>query len=322
MKALRLLLALSAALLGASAPAQPSDYPSKVIRIIVPYPAGGMPDRIARDVGQQLQRRLSQTVVVENKAGASGNIGFEYALRQDADGYTLVLAPASNMTTQTSLFKSMTYDPQADFQPISILVQAPQVLLVNPEVPAKTLGELIDFAKGHPGKLNFGAALGAFSHLAGELMRTQAGIDFAVIPYQGSNLAVQDLIGGRVDMMFYDVVGSLPLVKGGKVRALGVAYHDRVKSLPGVPTMEQAGLKDFEAISWYALVTRRGTPKPIVAKLANELKAIMQLPELRKRYEDVGAMTVGSSPKEAVTWVDSESKKWTAVIARAGLKPN
>jgi tripartite-type tricarboxylate transporter receptor subunit TctC len=319
---LRLLLLLIAVTCSAPVLAQTSDYPNQLIHIIVPYPAGGMPDRIARDVAQGLQTRLKQTVIVENKPGASGNIGFDYALRQPANGYTLLLSPASNLTTQKALFNSVPYDPQRDFEPVSILAQAPQVLLVNPDVPARSLAELIDFAKKNPGKLNFGATLGAFSHLAGELMGTQAGIQFAVIPYQGSNVAVQGLLGGSVDMMFYDVVGAMPLVKAGKVRVLGVAYRDRLKSLPDVPTMSEAGLKGFEAISWYALITRSGTPAPIVSRLATELSAIMTDPVLRKGYEDVGAIPVGSTPKEAAAWIDSETRKWTAVVDKAGIRPN
>jgi tripartite-type tricarboxylate transporter receptor subunit TctC len=302
--------------------AQSSEYPNKQIQLIVPYPAGGMPDRVARDVAQQLQTRLNQSVIVENKPGASGNIGFDYVLRQPADGYTLLLSPASNLTTQKALFKSVSYDPRRDFEPISILVQAPQVLLVNPDVPAKSVAELIELAKTNPGKLNFGAVLGAFSHLAGELMSTQAGIQFAVIPYQGSNVAVQDLLGERVDMMFYDVVGAMPLIKAGKVRALGVAYHDRLKALPDVPTISETGLKGFEAISWYALMTRSGTPAPIVSRLATEAQAILSDPALRKRYEDVGAIPVGSTQKEASAWIDSETKKWTAVVVKAGIQPD
>jgi tripartite-type tricarboxylate transporter receptor subunit TctC len=316
-----LLLLLIATVCSLPAGAQSSDYPTKQIQLVVPYPAGGMPDRVARDLAQQLQARLKQSVIVENKPGASGNIGFDYVLRQPADGYTLLLSPASNLTTQKALFKSVSYDPQRDFDPISILVQAPQVLLVNPDVSAKTVAELIDFAKKNPGKLNFGAVLGAFSHLAGELMSTQAGIQFAVIPYQGSNVAVQDLLGGRVDMMFYDVVGAMPLIKAGKVRALGVAYHDRLKSLPDVPTISEAGLKGFEAISWYALMTRSGTPATIVSRLSTEAQAILSDPALRKRYEDVGAIPVGSTQKEAGAWIDSETRKWTAVVVKAGIKP-
>jgi tripartite-type tricarboxylate transporter receptor subunit TctC len=317
----RWLALLMATVCPAATWAQSSDYPNKSIQLIVPYPAGGMPDRVARDLAQQLQTRLNQSVIVENKPGASGNIGFDYALRQPADGYTLLLSPASNLTTQRALFKSVPYDPQRDFEPISILVQAPQILLVNPDVPAKSVTELVDFAKKNPGKLNFGAVLGAFSHLAGELMSTQAGIQFAVIPYQGSNVAVQDLMGGRVDMMFYDVVGAMPLIKAGKVRALGVAYHDRLKALPDVPTMSESGLKGFEAISWYALMTRKGTPASVVSRLATEAGAILSDPALRKRYEDVGAIPVGSTPKEASAWIDSETTKWTAVVLKAGIKP-
>lgn len=306
----------------AAAQSQGADYPSKIVRIVVPYPAGGMPDRVARDVGAELQKRLGQPVIIENKPGASGNIGFEYAVRQLADGYTLVLAPSSNLTTQKVLFKSLSYDPQTDFRAISVLVQAPQVLLVNTQVPATSVRELIALAKKQPDKLSFGTTLGAFSHFAGELLRAQAAIRFSVIPYQGSNLVVQDLIGGHVDMMFYDSVSAIPLIQSGKVRALGVAYPTRSHAIPDVPTMTEAGMPGFEAISWYTLVTRAGTPEPIVERLGAELQAIMKSPAMRKRYQDMGAAVIGSTPEEAAATVRSESAKWTAVISAAGIQPN
>ncbi|OZI26752.1 ABC transporter substrate-binding protein [Bordetella genomosp. 9] len=306
----------------ASAQSPDGGYPSKPIHLVVPYPAGGMPDRVARDVAQELQGRLNQPVIVENRSGASGNIGFDYAMRQPADGYTLVLSPASNLATQKALFKSLSYDPQRDFEVVSVLVEAPQILLVNPKVEAESVGQLIAFARAHPGKLSFGTTLGAFSHLAGELMRTQEGISFATIPYQGSNVAVRDLLGGQVDMMFYDSVGSIPLIRGGKVRALGVASSTRLVALPDVPTLDEAGIKGFEAISWYALVTRTGTPDSVVDTLGKELREILASPAFRKRYEEMGASTVSWTTKEAAAFVASETAKWTAVIKTAGVQAN
>lgn len=319
------LLAASAMTVASSispAHAQLAGYPSKPIHIVVPYPAGGMPDRVARDVGMELQQRLKQPVVVENKGGASGIIGFEYAARQPADGYTVVLAPASNLTTQKTLFKSLPFDPEADFLPISVLVQAPQVLLVNTNVQATNVAELIALAKSKPGVLNFGATLGAFSHLAGELLQAQAGVKFTVIPYQGSNLAVQDLIGGNVDLMFYDSVSAIPLIQGGRVRALAVASSQRLSALPGVITMKEAGVPGFEAISWYAVVARTGTPDVVVERLAAELQSIMKSPAVRKRYDDIGATATGSTSKESAAFVKAETVKWQAVVKAAGIQPN
>ena len=321
MKTWKSLLAVALAFACGIGAAQPAAYPSKPVHVIVPYPAGGMPDRVARDVGRELQLRLNQPVVVENKPGASGSIGFELAARQPADGYTLVLAPASNLTTQKTLFKSAGYEPD-DFVPLSILVQAPQVLLVNNSVQARTVGELVTLAKAQPGKLNFGATLGAFSHLAGELLQTQAGAKMTTVPYQGSNLAVQDLIGGHVQLMFYDSVSAIPLIQGGKVRALGVASSSRLPALPDVPTMNESGLSGFEAISWYALVARTGTPAPVMERLSSELQDIVKSPALRKRYEDMGAATVGSTSKEAAAFVKAEAAKWQGVVKAAGLQPN
>jgi tripartite-type tricarboxylate transporter receptor subunit TctC len=324
MKSVIVVAALALAAWGTAADAQDSGsaYPSKPIHLIVPYPAGGMPDRVARDVAQELGTRLKQPIIVENKPGASGNIGFDYAIRQPADGYTLVLSPASNLATQKALFRNLSYDPQRDFRVISVMVAAPQVLLVNPKVPAKSIQELIDLAKKAPGKLSFGTTLGAFSHLAGELMRTQAGIDFAVIPYQGSNVAVRDLLGGQVDMVFYDSVSAIPLIDSGMVRALGVAASTRLAALPNVPTMDEAGLKHFEAISWYALVSRTGTPDAVINLLSADVRAIMSSESLRKRYEDMGASTITWSSDQAAAFVKSETDKWSDVIRTAGVQAN
>lgn len=298
------------------------EYPVKPIRFVVPYPAGGIADKIARDSAEELQRRLKQPVIVENRAGAAGNIGFDYVARQPADGYTLLLAPASNLTVQPVLFKSLSYNLEKDFTPVSLLVQTPQVLVVNPDTGIKSVKELIDYSKRNPGKTNFGVATGSFSHLAGETLRFQTGADFVAIPYQGSNLALNDLIGGQVQFMFNEVVTSAPMIKGGKVRALAVAYKSRAPWLPDVPTMSEAGFPGFEVTSWYAVVVRSGTPTRIVDKLSKELHSIMQTSEFKKRYDDIGAFTVGGTPEEVGALIKSETTKWTAVVKQAGIPAN
>lgn len=313
--------AATAALLAATA-VQAQDYPSKTVRLVVPYPAGGIADKVARETAEELGKRLNQPFVVENRSGAAGNIGFDYVARQPADGYTLLLAPASNLTVQPALFKSLSYDLEKDFTPVSLLVLTPQVLLVHPSVPATTPKELIDYSKKNPGKVNFGVSLGAYSHLAGELLKTQTGADFTAIPYQGAAPAMNDLLAGQTQFIFNEVITAIPNVQGGKLKPLAVAYKSRAPWLPNVPTFAELGFPGFEVTSWYALVARSGTPKPIVDKLSKELAAIMQNPEFKKRYDAIGAFTIGSTPEELGAFIRSETVKWTAVVKQAGIQPN
>ncbi|MGA0571727.1 Bug family tripartite tricarboxylate transporter substrate binding protein [Variovorax sp. VNK109] len=316
----RLAAALGALLVAAAAHAQ--DYPVKTIHLVVPYPAGGIADKVARETADELGKRLSQPVVVENRSGAAGNIGFDYVARQPADGYTLLLAPASNLTVQPALFKTLSYDLEKDFTPVSLLVLTPQVLLVHPSVPASNPKELIEYSKKNPGKVNFGVSLGAYSHLAGELLKTQAGADFTAIPYQGAAPAMNDLLSGQTQFIFNEVITAIPNVQAGKLKPLAVAYKTRAPWLPNVPTFAEVGFPGFEVTSWYAVVARSGTPKPVIDKISREMAAIMQSPEFKKRYDAIGAFTVGSTPEELGTFIKSETVKWTAVVKQAGIQPN
>jgi len=316
----RLAVAAVALLADAAAPAQ--DYPTKTIHLVVPYPAGGIADKVARETAEELGKRLKQSVVVENRSGAAGNIGFDWVARQPADGYTLLLAPASNLTVQPALFKSLSYDLEKDFTPVSLLVLTPQVLLVHPSVPANTPRELIEYSRKNPGKVNFGVSLGAYSHLAGELLKAQAGADFTAIPYQGAAPAMNDLLAGQTQFIFNEVITAIPNVQAGKLKPLAVAYKTRAPWLPDVPTFAEAGFPGFEVTSWYALVARSGTPKPIVDRIAGELNAVMQSPDFKKRYDAIGAFTIGSTPEELGAFIQSETVKWTAVVKQAGIQPN
>ncbi|MBN8751274.1 Tripartite tricarboxylate transporter family receptor [Xylophilus ampelinus] len=317
---IRLPALLGAVLLAGAAVAQ--DYPAKTIHIVVPYPAGGIADKVARETAEELGRRWKQSVVVDNRSGAAGNIGFDWVARQPADGYTLLLAPASNLTVQPALFKSLSYDLDKDFTPVSLLVLTPQVLLVNPAVPVNTPRELVEYSKANPRKVNFGVTLGSYAHLAGELLKTQSGADFTAIPYQGAAPAMNDLLGGQTQFIFNEVVTAIPHIQAGKLKPLAVAYRTRAPWLPNVPTFAEAGFPGFEVTSWYALVARSGTPRPIVDKLSKELNAIMQSPEFKKRYDDIGAFTIGSTPEELGSFIKSETVKWTAVVRQAGIQPN
>jgi len=320
----RALLALSLAMPLASALSAHAadDFPTRPLRIVVPYPAGGIADKIAREVAEQLEQRLQQPVVVENRSGAAGNIGFDHVARQPADGYTLLLAPASNLTVQPALFKQLSYDPTRDFTPVSLLVQTPQVLLVNPALPVKTVQELIGYSKANPGKVNYGVSLGAYSHLAGELLRTLTGADFTAIPYQGSAPALNDLLAGQTQFVFNEVITAIPQIQAGKLRPLAVAYRSRAPWLPQVPTFAEAGIPNFEVTSWYGIVVRSGTPVAVVERVSRELHAIVQAPAFKRRYDDLSAFTVGSTPGEFSRFIQSETVKWTAVVKQAGIEPN
>lgn len=320
-RALVLALAVTAPFIATTAAAA-DDFPSKPLRVVVPYPAGGIADKIAREVAEQLQLRLKQPVVVENRSGAAGNIGFDYVARQPADGYTLLLAPASNLTVQPALFKQLSYDLARDFAPVSLLVQTPQVLLVNPGLPVDSVKDLIAYSKSHPGKVNYGVSIGAYSHLAGELLRSQTGADFTAIPYQGSAPAINDLLAGQTQFIFNEVITAIPHIQGGKLKPLAVAYKTRAPWLPNVPTTAEAGFPGFEVTSWYGVVVRSGTPRPVVDRLSRELHDIVQAPAFKKRYDDIGAFTVGNSPEEFGRFIQSETVKWTAVVKQAGIEAN
>ncbi|MDB5873070.1 MAG: bug [Ramlibacter sp.] len=322
MKSLPFRVSTTLATLLVATAAMAQGYPTKTIHMIVPYPAGGIADKIARDASNELQKRLNQTVVVENRAGAAGNIGFDWVARQPADGYTLLLAPASNLTVQPALFKTLSYDLEKDFVPVSLLVMTPQVLLVHPSVPAGSVKELVDYSKKNPGKVNFGVSIGAYSHLAGEMLKAQTGASFTPIPYQGPAPAMNDLLGGQTQFIFNEVVTAIPHIQGGKLKPLAVAYRSRAPWLPNVPTMAEAGFPGFEVTSWYAVVARTGTPQPIVDLISKELNAIMQMPDFKKRYDEIGAFTIGGTPEELGSFIKSETVKWTAVVKQVGIQPN
>lgn len=318
----RLIAALPLLLAATSLWAQ--DYPAagKTIHMVVPYPAGGIADKVAREASEELGKRWKTSVVVENRSGAAGNIGFDWVNRQPADGYTLLLAPASNLTVQTSLFKTLPYDLDKDFVPVSLLVQTPQVLLVNPAVPVSTPKELIEYSKANPKTVNYGVTLGSYAHLAGELLESQTGADFNAVPYQGAAPAMNDLLGGQTQFIFNEVITAIPHIQGAKLKPLAVAYKTRAPWLPNVPTMAEMGYPGFEVTSWYAVVAKSGTPQAIVDKVSKELHDIVQSPEFKKRYDDIGAFTVGSTPAELGSFIKSETVKWTAVVKQAGIQPN
>ena len=312
-----------AALLAAALPllAHAQAYPSKPVRIIVPFPAGGVADILPRIVGQKLSEKWGQPVVVENKAGASGNIGMAEGARAAPDGYTLVLAPTGNLTVNPFLFK-LPFDTARDFTPVTVLATSPNVLVVNPSVPARSFRELVAYAKENPGKLNFASpGEGSGAHLAGELLNIGAGIRTQHVPYKGIAPAVNDLLGGQVQMMFAGSSTVLQHVKSGKLVALAIASPARSPQLPDVPTVAESGLAGFDVTSWYGLVTRAGTPPEIVAKIHRDVADVLRSDDVRGKLAALGLDPMGNTPEEFEKMIASESRKWSDIVRKANIQP-
>lgn len=316
----RWFLALAVAAFASSAAAQ--DYPSKLVRIVVPYPAGGIADKIARELALDLGRRWSAGVIVENRTGAAGNVGMDYVAKQPADGYTLVLAPASNLTVNDVLFSNLSYDIRKDFAPVSMLISTPQVLVTHPSVGAKDVKELAAFLRANPARANYGSpGVGSFSHLAGEMLGFELNEKLLHVPYQGLAPAVNDLLGGNISMMFCEVITAVPHIRNGKMTPIAIAHSTRAPWLPNVPTTAEAGLPNVIVSSWYGLMARAGTPAPVMGKIVKDVREIMQSAEMKKRYDDIGAYAVGNSPDEFSAFIKSETDRWVGLIKRVGIKP-
>jgi len=305
------------ALLAAGAHAQ--TYPAKPIRWIVPFPPGGSTDLLARVVGQKLTESWGQTVVVENRGGAGGTVGAAEAAKATPDGYTLFMG-AIHHTIATSAYPKLPYDFQRDFAPITVVAIVPNVLVVNPSIPAKTVPELIAHAKANPGKLTYGSAgMGTAHHLIGEVFNSRAGVDILHVPYKGSAPAIADLIGGQVSIMYDTVASCLPHVKAGKIRALAVATAKRSSALPDVPTIAEAALPGFEVTTWFGALAPAKTPKELIAKLNAEIVKILAMPDVRKRLLDAGAEPVGNTPEQMAAQIKRETEEYAKVVKQAKI---
>ena len=306
--------------LAAGPQAQAQDYPNKPIRLVVPQPAGGPTDIVARLVAQKLSERLGQQVIVDNKPGAGSNIGTEIVAKAPKDGYTLVVATVQHIVNPY-LFAALPFDPVKDFAPISLMTKAYIVLVVNPEVPVKNVRDLLAYARAAPGGVSWASAgNGGTSHLALELLKVETGIAATHVPYKGTPPALADVMGGRVPVMFDGVVTSLPQIKAGKLRPLAVASLTRSPLLPEVPTMTEAGVPGFEAVGLAGILAPAGTPPAIVERLSKEIAAILRAPEVRSQLETMGLEVVASSPGEFAAYIDADSKKWGKIIKDAGIK--
>jgi tripartite-type tricarboxylate transporter receptor subunit TctC len=300
--------------------AQAGDYPSKPITLIIPFPPGGPTDVTGRVLAEKLTGVMKQPVVVENKAGASGNIGAQLAARAKPDGYTLFFATGGTHGINPYLYKNAGYDPVKDFTPVVWVTISPNIIEVHPAFPAKTLPELIAMAKADPDKFSSAApGQGSTPHMFGELFKRAAGIKIVHVPYRGSGPALNDVMGGQVPIMFDGIPSSAPLVKAGRLRALAVTGPKRSPALPDVPTVAET-LPGFDASGWFALYAPAGTPPEIVKMLNAEVNRVLQLPEVKQRYAGLGADVVGGTPEKLRDHMNEELKKWSELIRETGMK--
>ena len=313
---------LCAAILGAAALlAQAQDYPTRSIKLVIPYPPGGIADTFTRALAQQLSERLGQPMLAENKPGASAIIGAEAAAKSPPDGYTLLLGSISSLATNVAMFRKLPYDPLKDFAPVSMVFYTPLFLVVNPGVPANSVQELVAYAKAHPGAVNFGSVgYGTAIHLAAELFKSLAGIDIVHVPYKGSSQVLPDIVGGRVQMVF-DGGTFLAQVKAGKLRLLAVTSAKRLESVPEAPTMAEAGIPGYEMAIWFGVVAPAGTPKPVVDRLSREIAEVVKQPAFRKRFVESGVEPLANTPEAFAELIASEIRKWITLVKDAGVRP-
>ena len=310
------------ALLIVESPAAQTTYPEKPIHMVVGFPPGSQADSVARLLSQKLAEALGKPIVVDNAAGAGGNIAADRVAKAAPDGYTLGLLSQTQLVINPSLYK-LAYDPVKDFAPVSQVTVSPNILVVHNAVPAKNVQELIKLARARPGELTFASpGSGTGSHLTGELLKSMAGVDIRHIPYKGGPAAIPDLLSGRVTMMFSPIVAVLPVVREGKLRALAVTSLRRSSAVPGLPTIAESGFPGFEVTSWNGLLAPARTPTMIVRKLHLETVKALALPDLRAKLADLGLEGIGNSPDEFAAVIKSEIPKWAKVIKESGIKPD
>ena len=319
--ALRLVHALALGAMAATglmgAPAFAQAWPARPISLIVPFPAGGTTDVLARAVGLELSKSLGQPVVVESRPGAGATLGADFVAKSKPDGYTLLMG-AVHHTIATSVYKKLPYDFQKDFAPVSTVALVPNVLVVNPAVPAKNVKELLALAKAEPGKLTYGSnGNGTGQHLIGAQFESMGGVQMLHVPYKGSGPLTTDLLGGQITMSFDTITPVLPHIKAGKLRALAVTTNKRSAALPDVPTLDEAGLKGFNLGTWFGVLAPAATPKDIVARLSTELARIVNSPEFRKKMDDIGAEPVGNTPEQMARQIAEDTERFARLVKDA-----
>ena len=313
-----LAIALAAALNLAATAAHAQGYPNKPIRMVVTFPPGGAPDTLARIFGEKAQ--LGQTVVIDNKPGAGGNIGSDFVAKSPADGYTLVMGTVGTHSINGSLYSKMSYDMVKDFAPVGHVASAPNLLVVNNDLPVKNVAELITYMKANPNKLSFGSpGIGTSVHVSGELFKSLTGTSMTHVPYKGRQFAIPDLVGGQIQVMFDNMPSALPMAKEGKIRALAQTTVKRSAAAPDVPTVAET-VPGFEATTWFAIFAPAGTPREVVAKLNGEMQRIFKLPDVQDKLKALGLEPWISTPEELATYQAAEIVKWAKVVKDSGAR--
>jgi len=316
----RILAALALAALAVTGFAQ--EYPTKPVRLIVAFAPGTTSDIIGRMFAEKLTQQMGQTFVVENRTGAGGTIAADQVAKSAPDGYTLLMSTAA-LPVSAHVYPDLKYDTAKDFASVTVISHSPLLLAANLNFPPKNVQELIQYAKANPGKVSFGSAgVGTSHHLTGEKLKLDTGIDMLHVPYKGSGPAHVDLMGGQIQLMFDNIVALIPHVKSGKVRALAVSSAKRHPLLPDVPSIQEAGIKDFETVAWFGIVAPAGTPRPVLSRLNEEVLKAIKLPDVEKRLIDSGSTIIGNKPEEADKFLRDEVAKWGKVVKAANVKPN
>ncbi|MBN9079860.1 MAG: tripartite tricarboxylate transporter substrate binding protein [Rhizobiales bacterium] len=314
---------LPLALLGSMVGAQAQTYPDKPIKLVIPYAVGGSTDLTGRMLARSLSDRLGQPIVVESRPGAGGSVGHEFVAKSPADGYTLLFSAAGPLTVTPHIYSKLGYDPVKAFEPVMLVATQPLLLVIKPSLQAQSVADLVRLAKSQPGKLSYGSfGYGSAAHLAGEYFKMLAGVDIVHVPYKGSAPALTDLMAGQFDLMFDVFSTSAPLVEGDKLRAIAITSNERSSQFPSVPTMQQAGVKGFEAGTWFGLLVPTGTPRSIIDALSAAANKSLQEKEVRDNLASQGAAIAGGTPEQFGQFFQAEYEKWQKIVKLAGITPN
>ncbi|MDB5811420.1 MAG: extra-cytoplasmic solute receptor BugT [Betaproteobacteria bacterium] len=304
-----------------SAFAVAADFPDKPVRFVVGFTPGGPSDIVARLLGQKLAEAWSQQVVIDNRAGAGGNIAAEIVAKAPGDGYTLLLGNNSILATNAALYSKLNFDPVKDFAPVILVASQPNILVVHPSLPIKTVKDLIALAKSKPGQLNYASSgSGAAAHLSGELFKAMAHVDLVHIPYKGAAPALNDVLAGQDQLMFATSLSVVPHIKSGRLRALAVTTAKRMQAMPELPTVAEAGVPGFEATTWHGVVVSAATPQALVNRINADLAKVLQAPDVRERFTVLGAEVIGGSPEDFSAYIKKEIPKWTKVVKDSGAR--